>query len=177
MRPASKNSTASGIKQKNPNRFNSLRLYLISSSLVIFVAFAVLTQVLIQNAKREQEFVPRLFAQYIAYTDNYMRSSEKYAELLTEVFSRYIQISTHDFFAEDLWDYVSREFTQKNPLPVVITDQDTIPTLWNRVGVSQDSSYSSLSAESRLLIDKQMQNMERIPMVDRGQLSGYAYFR
>lgn len=150
---------------------------MISSSLVIFLAFAVLTQVLIQNAKREQEYVPRLFAQYIAYTDNYMRASEKYAELLTEVFSRYIQISTHDYFAEDLWDYISREFTQKNPLPVVITDQDTIPTLWNRVGVSQDSIFSSLSEDSKLMIAKQMRNMERIPIVDRGQLTGYAYFR
>ena len=150
---------------------------MIFSSLVIFAAFAVLTQVLIQNAKREQEYVPRLFAQYIAYTDNYMRSSEKYAELLTEVFSRYIQISTHDFFAEDLWDYISREFTQKNPLPVVITDQDSIPSLWNRIGISQDSTYTELSEDSRLLIAKQMLKMEKIPIIDRGRLTGYAFFR
>ncbi len=139
--------------------------------------FGVLTQVLIQNARREQEYVPRLFAQYIAYTDNYMRNSEAYMQMLTEVFSQYIQISTHEDFTGDLWDYISREFIPKNPLPVIITDRDMRPTVWNRVDVSQDTTFTELSGYSQRRLYALMSVMEKIPLVDMGQLTGYAFFR
>mgnify|MGYP001164758728 CR=1 FL=1 len=137
----------------------------------------MLTQILVQNARREQEYVPRLFAQYIAYTDSYMRNSEAYAQQLTEVFSRYIQVSTHEDFMGDLWDYISQDFIPGNPLPVIITDRDAQPTLWNKVGVSQDTTFSELSGFSQRRLYALLSVMERIPMVDQDQLTGYAYFR
>jgi len=99
-----------------------MRLYLIISSLVIFVAFAIYTQILIQNAKREQEYVPRIFAQYIAYTDSYLRQAEQYEALLSEVRTNFFQFATQRNFQEALWDYISIEFMQKNSIPVIITD-------------------------------------------------------
>ncbi|MEF3695289.1 MAG: HAMP domain-containing sensor histidine kinase [Candidatus Cloacimonadota bacterium] len=176
MRQASKNSTESGIKPKKTDRFQSLRIYLVFSTVVIFAIFAILTQVLIKNARREQEFLPRVFAQYIAYTESYMRSSERYAELLTEVFGRYLQVSAHDDFAGDMWDYISLEFTQKIPLAVIITDKDSLPYIWKSVGVSSDSSYADISPESRLILQSKMDRMTRIPLVDQGTLTGYAYY-
>ena len=62
-------------------------------SLFVFVFFAIYTQVLIQKAKQEQKYVPRIFARYIAYTDGYLRVAEKYAQLLTEVSSKYLQFT------------------------------------------------------------------------------------
>lgn len=176
MKRVSKNSTESGIRQKRPNRFHMLRAYLIFSSVIIFIFFAIWTQILIQNAKREQEYLPRVFAQYIAYTETYMKNSEKYAELLTEVFGRYLQISTHDSFAEDMWDYVSREFTQKIPLSVIIAGPDSIPTIWTRVKVASDSSFADLSPQSQEHLLKQMQTMMMTPLYDMGQLTGYAFY-
>ncbi|MDZ4182107.1 MAG: hypothetical protein U1B83_04455, partial [Candidatus Cloacimonadaceae bacterium] len=62
MKQALKNSMPSGTSRKSTNRFQTLRLYLIFGSVVIFTFFAIYTQILIQNARREQEFVPRIFA-------------------------------------------------------------------------------------------------------------------
>jgi hypothetical protein len=76
MKHRSKNSTLSGNSPRKRNNFQYLRLYLIFSTLVLFVVIAIYSQVLIRNAKREQEYVPRIFAKYIAYTNNYLRQSE-----------------------------------------------------------------------------------------------------
>lgn len=58
MRQALKNSTSSGISRKKTDNFKALRLYLIMGLLLIFTAFAVYAQILIKNAKREQEYTP-----------------------------------------------------------------------------------------------------------------------
>jgi hypothetical protein len=173
---ASKNSTQSGISRKNINRFNSLRLYIIFSSLIIFLFFAVYTQILIQNAKREQEYVPRLFAQYIAYTETYLKESEKNTQLLTEIITNYIQFATKRRFQQELWDYISTEFMQKNPIPIIITDEFSEPAVWNNIGVATDSTFSELSPASQQRIIKHKGKMIQTKLIDRGILTGYAYY-
>jgi len=176
MKPASRNSTPSGTSRKSTNRFQAMRLYLIISSLVIFVAFAIYTQILIQNAKREQEYVPRIFAQYIAYTDSYLRQAEQYEALLSEVRTNFFQFATQRNFQEALWDYISIEFMQKNPIPVIITDEAYTPLFWNKVGVSQDSLYSQLSYQSQALLQEQMARMNQTPLTDEDIVTGYAFY-
>ncbi|MDP2173884.1 MAG: HAMP domain-containing sensor histidine kinase, partial [Candidatus Cloacimonadaceae bacterium] len=176
MKQASKNSTPSGTSRKNTNRFQTLRLYLIFGSLVIFGFFAVYTQILIQNAKREQEFVPRIFAKYIAYTDSYLRQAEQYSKLLGEISSNYIQFATNRNFQQALWDYVSTEFMLKNPIPVIITDEFREPLIWNKVGVSQDSTFADLSEASQKTMQDLMANMTESPLIEEGNLTGFAYY-
>lgn len=176
MKQASKNSTESGISRKNVNRFHSLRLYIIFGSLIIFAFFAGYTQVLIQNAKTEQEYVPRLFAQYIAYTETYLKESEKNTQLLSEIITNYIQFATKRNFQQELWDYISTDFMQKNPIPIIITDAQDEPAVWNNVGVSTDSTYSELSAATQRRLEELKQNMHRTELIDRDILSGYAYY-
>jgi signal transduction histidine kinase len=175
MKQALKNSIPTGKKQ-NTNVFNRLRLFLIIGSLVIFVFFAVYIQVLIKQAKIEQEFVPRIFAQYIAYTDSYLRSAEKNAQLLTEVSSKYLQFTTSRDFKQDLWDYISTEFMQENPIPVIITDANFQPQMWKNVDVPSDSLFYELCPSSKKKLENMMTVMIQTPLIDEGEVTGYAYY-
>ncbi len=176
MKPASKNSIQSGISRKNVNRFNSLRLYIVFSSLIIFAFFAVYTQILIQNAKTEQEYVPRIFAQYIAYTEIYLKESEKNTQLLTEVITNYIQFTTKRNFQQELWNYISTEFMQDNPIPIIITDENSEPTIWNNIGISTDSTFYELSEVSRNRLIEMKNGMIETKLIEGDVLTGYAYY-
>lgn len=175
MKQALKNSTPSGISRKKTDNFRALRLYLILGSLLIFIAFAVYAQILIQNAKREQEYVPRIFAQYIAYTDGYLRQSEKYARMLAEITSKRFESLQEDDFQQAISNYMFFEFPEKNPIPVIITDADTIPQFWNQVQVSPDSSYDDLSEASKLLLRKEMEKMNRTELREGDNVINYVY--
>ncbi len=172
----SKNSTIFGKQQKSTNRFQTLRLYLILGTFAIFTFFAVYIQILIQNAKQEQQFVPGIFAQYIAYTDSYLKECEAYTQKLTELFTNYIKISLKRNFQQELWNYVSTEFIPKYPLSTIITDANMEPTFWNRVPVSADSVFSELSADSQMKLRKLLDEMLSIELIDEGELAGYAFY-
>jgi len=153
-----------------------MRIFLIVGSLAIFVFFAVYIQVLIKQARAEQEYVPRIFAQYIAYTDTYLRAAEANAQLLTEVSSKYLQFSASRDFQQNLWDYISTEFMQENPIAVIITDAQFQPQMWKNVGVATDTVFASLSVASRKKLENQMAVMVQTPLTDEGKVSGYAYY-
>jgi len=176
MKPALKNLIPTGKKQKNVNLFNRLRIFLIGGSLAIFLFFAGYIQVLIKQAKVEQEFVPRIFAQYIAYTDTYLRAAEQYAQLLTEVSAKYLQFSASWDFQQNLWDYISTEFMPENPIPVIITDPFFEPQMWKNVGVPTDTLFAKLSLDSRKQLERQMTVMIQTPLTDNGEITGYAYY-
>jgi len=176
MRPALKNSTRTGNPPRTSNRFHTLRLYIVGGSLFIFVFFAIYTQVLIQQAKKEQEYVPRIFAQYIAYTDSYLRAAEKYAQLLTEVSSKYLQFTAQWDFQQQLWNYISTEFMTENPIPVIITDENMQPLVWKNIPVTNDSLYEDLSAQTQLMMGELMNRMIQTPLVDDKHLTGYAFY-
>lgn len=176
MKPALKNLIPTGKKQKNVNLFNRLRIFLIGGSLAIFLFFAGYIQVLIKQAKVEQEFVPRIFAQYIAYTDTYLRAAEQYAQLLTEVSAKYLQFSASWDFQQNLWDYISTEFMPENPIPVIITDPFFVPQMWKNVGVPTDTLFAKLSLDSRKKLERQMTVMIQTPLTDNGEITGYAYY-
>ncbi len=175
MKQALKNSTPSGISRKKTDNFRALRLYLILGSLLIFVAFAIYAQILIQNAKREQEYVPRIFAKYIAYTDGYLKQSEKYAQMLAEITSQRFESLQEEDFQSAISNYVFFEFPKKNPIPVIITDADTIPQFWNQVQVPSDISYDDLPEDSRLLLHQEMEKMNRTELKERGNIINYVY--
>ncbi len=151
-------------------------MYLIIGTILIFVAFAAYNHILIQNAKREQEYVPRIFAQYIAYTDSYLHQAEEYEQLLSEVRTRFFQFATRHNFQEALWDYISIEFMQKNPIPVIITDEAFTPLFWNQVGVSQDSLYAELSFSSQKKLQEYMATMNQTPLTEKDIITGYAFY-
>lgn len=176
MKQALKSSTPTGKQQRNSNRFHSLRLYIVFGSLIIFVFFAGYTQVLIHKARLEQEYVPRIFAKYIAYTDSYLRSAEKYAQLLTEVSSKYLQFTTRWDFQQQLWDYISTEFMPDNPIPIIITDENLIPVVWKNIDVSTDSLFVNLSLNSQQALSKLMDSMIQTPLIDDTNLTGYAFY-
>ncbi|MCB5252946.1 MAG: HAMP domain-containing sensor histidine kinase [Candidatus Cloacimonadaceae bacterium] len=171
-----KNSIRIGKPPRTSNRFQTLRLYIVGGSLLIFVFFGIYTQVLIQQAKAEQEYVPRIFAQYIAYTDSYLRAAEKYAQLLTEVSSKYLQFAAQWDFQQQLWDYVSTEFMPDNPIPVIITDEDMQPLVWKNIPVSSDSLYEDLSPNTQFMMGELMTKMIKTALVDDGRLTGYAFY-
>ncbi|MDD3102786.1 MAG: hypothetical protein PHY24_01060, partial [Candidatus Cloacimonetes bacterium] len=166
-----KNSIRIGKPPRTSNRFQTLRLYIVGGSLLIFVFFGIYTQVLIQQAKAEQEYVPRIFAQYIAYTDSYLRAAEKYAQLLTEVSSKYLQFAAQWDFQQQLWDYVSTEFMPDNPIPVIITDEDMQPLVWKNIPVSSDSLYEDLSPNTQFMMGELMTKMIKTALVDDGRLT------
>lgn len=176
MPQALKNSIPTGKPRKSSNRYQNLRLYLVFASLFVFVFFAVYTQFLIKKARQEQEYVPRIFAQYIAYTDVYLRAAEEYAQILTEVSSKYLQFTAKRDFQQQLWDYISTEFMQENPIPIIITDAALQPEVWKNVPVSNDSLYEELSAASQLCLGDLMNTMVQTPLVDETVLTGFAFY-
>jgi len=176
MKQASKSSTPTGNQQRNFNRYHSLRLYIVFISLIVFVFFAGYTQVLIQKAKLEQEYVPRIFAKYIAYTDSYLREAEKYAQLLTEVSSKYLQFTTRWDFQQQLWDYISTEFMPDNPIPIIITDENLTPVVWKNLEISPDSLFTDLSPESQKKLVSLRESMIQAPLIDDTNLTGYAFY-
>ncbi|NLO11493.1 MAG: HAMP domain-containing histidine kinase [Candidatus Cloacimonetes bacterium] len=176
MPPALRSSTQSGTSRKSINRFQTLRLFLIIGTGLIFIAFAIYSQILLQNAKREQEYIPRIFAKYIVYTDSYLRQAEEYAELLSEIRTQYFQFASQRNFQEALWDYISLDFMQKNPIPVIITDEAYIPLFWNKVDVSQDSMYADLSYASQAKLQEEMAGMNQTALTENGITTGYAFY-
>lgn len=176
MKQALKNSIPTGKKQRSISVFNRLKLFLIAGCLLIFVFFAFYIQVLIKKAKSEQEFVPRIFAQYIAYTDSYLRAAERNAQLLTEISSKYLQFTASRDFQQNLWDYISTEFMPENPIAVIITDANYQPQMWKNVGVPTDSLFTELSVPSRNKLDSLMKRMVQTPLLDDGRVTGYAFY-
>ncbi len=176
MKQASKNLTPSGISRKKKNNFNSLRLYLIVGSLLIFGAFAIYTQILIQNAKREQEYVPRIFANYIAYTDSYLRQAERYANILGELSAKHFESAQQFNYNEAISDYILLDFMPKNPIPIIITDSDLEPLFWNQVDVSPDSTFTELSSTSQLRLRALIAQMNRTEINVEGRITNYAYY-
>jgi signal transduction histidine kinase len=153
-----------------------MRLYLIFGSLVIFVFFAVYTQILIQNAKREQEYVPRIFAKYIAYSDSYLRQAEQSAQLISELSTNHLKSVAMPDYQSAISDYILYEFMPKNPIPIIITDPNYQPVAWSRVGVAPDSSYSDLAESSRLRLEEQMQRMNNVPIMVDSTVTNYAFY-
>ena len=164
MKQASPSSTKSGISPKKSDNFKTLRLYLILGSLLIFTAFAVYAQILIRKAKHEQEYVPRIFAQYIAYTDKYLRLSEQTARMVAEITSKRFESLQERDFEQAISNYMLFEFPDRNPIPVIIADADSIPQYWNRVKVPSDVGYDDLSQEDKQILEEEMGKMDRMEL-------------
>ncbi len=171
-----KNSILTGKQPRLNNRYHSLRLYIVFGSMVVFVFFAIYTQVLINQARKEQEYLPRILAKYVAYTDGYLRAAEKYAQLLTEVSSKYLQFTAERDFQQQLWDYISTDFMQANPIPIIITDENMQPLIWKNIHVSADSLYEELSFDTQFRMGELMSKMIKTALVDEDQLTGYAFY-
>jgi hypothetical protein len=176
MKPTSQNSTPSGISRKKTDNFRTLRIYLILGSVIILIVFAVYAQFLIQSAKREAEYVPRIFAQYIAYTDGYLRQAEKYSQMLGEITSKHFEAVQQPDYERAIGDYMFLEFTKKNPIPVIITDLDMEPQFWNQVGVPTDSTYADLSPNSQAKLSSLLRSMDRYKISVGDQVINYVYY-
>jgi hypothetical protein len=84
--------------------------------------------------------------------------------MLAEITSKTFDALNREDFQEAISNYMLFEFPQKNPIPVIITDIDSVPQLWNQVGVSPDSTYDSLSEQSRQILRDKMKSMDRIEL-------------
>jgi signal transduction histidine kinase len=177
MLPALKNSTPSGTRQKKFNRYLALRLYLIFGVIFLLLFFGIYTQMLIQNAKRDATFVPRLLAQYIAYTDSYLRTAEKNTQLMTELLVEYLQSAGAVNYQEKMWNYLNTEFMAKMSIPIIITDVYNNPTSWYHVGVPDTIPYGNLLSTDRGKLFLRMNAMISIPISYQNEVLGYAHFQ
>jgi len=177
MLPVLKSSTPSGKRQKTFNRYLALRLYIIFGVILLIIIFGIYTQILIQNAKKEAQFVPRLFAQYIAYTDSYLRSAEQNTQLLTEVLIQYLQNAGETNYQEKMWNYLNTSFMPQLKIPIIITDSNDTPTNWYHVGVPENIVYEELTARQRELLTEKLSAMLSIPITYKKIILGYAHFQ
>lgn len=177
MLPALKSSTPSGKRRKKFNRYLALRLYLIFGVVFLLLFFGIYTHVLIQNAKRDAQHVPRLFAQYIAYTDDYLRRAESNTQLLTEVLVEYLQAAGANNYQERMWNYLNTTFLVKLDIPIIITDSYDIPSSWYHMDVPSNVSYSELSNSQKAYLLQRLDTMISIPITYRNNILGYAHFQ
>ena len=149
MKPRLKSLTPSGKRLKSLNRFSVYRLYLIVGLIALLLFVGVYTQVLIRNAKRDEQFVPRLFAQYIAYTDSYLKKAEENTQLLTEVLVQYLSVAGDYNYQEKMWTYLNTEFMPRIKIPIIITDNKNHPTAWYHISVPDSVSFAELNEEDQ----------------------------
>jgi signal transduction histidine kinase len=175
--PRLKNSTPSGRWRKTFNRYLALRIYLITGIILLLVFFGVYTQVLIQNAKRDAQFVPRLFAQYIAYTDSYLKSAESNTQLLTEVMVEYLKSAGETNYQEKMWNYLNTEFMARIRIPIIITDSNNNPTGWYHLDVPDSIPFNELRPDDIRKLRERLGSMMSIPIMYQNEVLGYAYFQ
>lgn len=168
--------TRTGKKQKHADIYDRIRLYVVMASLVLFVGLAFYTQYLINTAREEHENVPHIFANYVAYTDGYLRNAEKNAQLITELSSKYLQFTGHDDFQQLLWDYVSLDFMHANPISIIITDENLQPLMWKNVFIPPDIPFSELERDSQIALEEMIENMEKTPLSYNDELTGFAFY-
>jgi len=150
---------------------------MISGIVFLLLFFGIYTQVLIENAKRDAQFVPRLFAQYIAYTDSYLKNAERNTQLLTEVLVKYLQSAGEYNYQESMWNYLNTEFIARLRIPIIITDVDKKPTSWYHVEVPDTIAYEELSSQARGKLISRLNSMLSIPIVYKNQILGFAHFQ
>ncbi|HOV16162.1 MAG TPA: HAMP domain-containing sensor histidine kinase [Candidatus Cloacimonadota bacterium] len=177
MKPRLKSLTPSGKRLKSLNRFSVYRLYLIVGLIALLLFVGVYTQVLIRNAKRDEQFVPRLFAQYIAYTDSYLKKAEENTQLLTEVLVQYLSVAGDYNYQEKMWTYLNTEFMPRIKIPIIITDNKNHPTAWYHISVPDSVSFAELNEEDQQNLMQNLATMISIPIRYRNQILGYAYFQ
>ncbi len=169
-------STRTGRRLKNTNFSHRLRLIFVYASLLVFLVLTLYTQYLINKAREEHENIPHIFANYVAYTDGYLRHAEKNAQLITELSSKYLQFTTRDDFQQLLWDYVSIDFMNANPISIIITDETLQPVMWKNVSVPPDIPFPELERDLQILLQDMMENMEKTPLSYNRGVSGYAFY-
>lgn len=174
---ALKSSTPSGKRRRTYNRYLVLRLYLIFGSCFLLLFFGIYTQVLIHNAKKDAQFVPRLFAQYIAYSDSYLRGAEKSTQLLTEVLVEYLQSAGENNYQEKMWNYLNTEFIARMQIPIIITDVVNSPTSWYHVDVPDSIPYDALDVKMQESLKTRLNSMISIPIMYKDQILGNAHFQ
>jgi len=177
MLPALKSSTPSGKRQKKFNRFLALRLYLIFGIVFLLLFFGVYSNVLIQNAKRDAQYVPRLFAQYIAYTDDYLKRAEKNTQLLTEVLVEYLRTAGATNYQERMWNYLNTAFIAKLNIPIIITDNNDIPSSWYHMNVPDNVPFNELKSSEQDFLLKELDSSISIPIQYQEKILGYAHFQ
>jgi signal transduction histidine kinase len=138
--------------------------------------FGIYTQVLIQNAKKDAQFVPRLFAQYIAYTDSYLKDAEKNSQLLTEVLIQYLQSAGDPNYQSKMWNYLNTSYIAKLRIPIIITDVNETPTSWFHVNVPDNIPFENLSVADKAKLFKRKRMMIAIPIYYNTDVLGYAFF-
>lgn len=175
--PRLKSSTPSGKWRKTFNRYLALRIYLITGIILLLVFFGVYSQVLIQNAKRDAQFVPRLFAQYIAYSDSYLKSAERNTQLLTEVMVEYLKSAGETNYQEKMWNYLNTEFMARIRIPIIITDSNNNPTGWYHLDVPDSIPFNELHPEDITKLRERLRSMMSIPITYQNEILGYAYFQ
>lgn len=169
-------STRTGRRLKNTNFSHRLRLFGVYASLLVFLVLTSYTQYLINKARDEHESVPHIFANYVAYTDGYLRHAERNAQLITELSSKYLQFTTADDFQQLLWDYVSIDFMNANPISIIITDETLQPMMWKNVTVPPDIPFPELDRKSQILLQDMMEKMEKTPLSYNSGVSGFAFY-
>lgn len=177
MLPALKSSTPSGRRQKIFSRYLALRLYLIFGVIFLVLFFGIYTQILIENAKKDAQFVPRLFAQYIAYTDSYLRNAERNTQLLTEVLVEYLQTAGEPNYQEKMWNFLNTSFITKLKIPIIITDTNDTPTSWYHVNIPENIPFNELDEEKQASLVNRISTMISLPITYKKIILGYAHFQ
>jgi signal transduction histidine kinase len=145
---------------------------------VILIAFYIIyTNVLLQKAKQDSEFIPRSFAKYVVFIESQITEAESNSKLISELFATYINSLTKDNYDELLVSYIRDEFVSNIKMPVVITDAQKEPLYWRNLSVPETVQFKDLNDDFQSTIESLMAKMEIIPLSYDEKPVGYVYFR
>ncbi|MBN2830315.1 MAG: HAMP domain-containing histidine kinase [Candidatus Cloacimonetes bacterium] len=177
MMPLWKSLTKFGNKLNAQKHNGLLQLYFILGSIILIAFYIIYTNVLLQKAKQDSEFIPRSFAKYIVFIEAQINEAEGNSKLISELFAKYINSLTKDNYEDVLVNYIRDEFIANMKMPVIITDDMQIPLYWKNLDVPEAIQFKDLNTTFQTYILNAMQKMEIIPLIYEGKSVGFVYYR
>ncbi len=146
------------LKQPVQSRNTFIKFYFIIGTIIIIVVFVLYLHSLFAQAKKDAQIVPNLFARFVSF-------------------------STMENFDALLLQYFFDEVVNKIDYPIIVTDSKKQPLYWKNIGVDENARFETLSLKDKVIITQFLNVMiyeeTELPIrygEKNSVLLGYAYY-
>ncbi len=186
----------SGIISKKLNRHNFIKVYFTVGFIVIISVFIGYSQILIKNLREDSRKTPGLFANYIYNTkyyldeaqdnynsivnsideinNNYELSNQK-TEVLVGIYEKYIRSLGNEEGTEKFNDYFTSEFSNDLGFPIILTDENYLPTSWKNTSIPE-KKYEDLNNSEKRGLETLLESMKSVDVKVQGKVLSHVHF-
>lgn len=145
------------LKKLKINTNTVLKVYFVAGSFIIIIIFMFYTHSLTKQAQRDAQVVPNLFARFVSY-------------------------STKADFNEQMLQYILEEIISKIDYPIIVTDEKYRPLYWRNIKIPETMMYTTLTLDQKQKLNDLLLEMRRhsheIPIQYgvNSRILGFAYY-